>query len=217
MSSPTTLRRVRVGIFVGGASRRMGRPKGLLLEPQSPRARSSDGGPEPRRTLVERLAGEARRGFATTSDLAFAGVVLVGARPEYDPLAWSALTDARPDAGPLGGLVAFLEHAAGEGDDWVLALACDQPYVSAALLRRVLTEHPRAKACAPRVQGGRWQPLCARYDVASALPLAHDALARGELALWRLLERLGAAHLALSPDEQELLADWDHPEDVECS
>ncbi len=113
------------GIFVGGASSRMnGVPKGLLRAP--------DG-----ETIVAHVARAMRE----------AGLepVLVGKRAEYAAIDVPAIADAA-DAGPLGGLVALLDAARGEN---VVAVACDMPFVSAALVRK-LAEAPDAPVVAPR-------------------------------------------------------------------
>ena len=46
------------------------------------------------------------------------------------------------------------------------------------------------------------------------LPVAWEHLARGELGLQRLFDALGASALALSPDEERALDDWDEPDDL---
>ena len=105
------------GIFVGGASARMGSPKGLLVHRG--------------KTLIARWIRV----------LAEAGVepVLVGARPEYARLGLPTLADevsneasegvarggkrgVRAGNGPLGGLCALLDAA---GSRQVLCVACD--------------------------------------------------------------------------------------------
>jgi molybdopterin-guanine dinucleotide biosynthesis protein A len=197
---------VCVGIFVGGASRRMGRPKGLLLEPEDIGRAGL-----PRRPLVLRLRSEAERAL---QELARPGhIVLVGERPEYLALGVPVLRDAAPQQGPLGGLVALLEEAQRRRWGTALALACDQPYVTAGLLKRVLCERRAAAVVAPH-SDGFWQPLCARYDVATALPIARAALGAGRLSLQRLLVELGAAPLELTSAERAELQDWDEPDDV---
>ena len=159
------------GVFVGGASLRMGgTAKGLLTAP---------GG----ETLVERWAGLlSSRGL---------DLVLVGERAEYARLGLEVLADHPAGIGPLGGLVALLERA---GQLPALAFACDMPFVSAPLVDRLLATSPRAAVLAPR-RGDRWEPLCARYDPSRVLPLA-AARARGQdHSLQRLLHAVGAQTL----------------------
>jgi molybdopterin-guanine dinucleotide biosynthesis protein A len=191
---------VLFGILVGGQSRRMGgAPKGNL-----------DAGGQP---LVTRTIELCRSLVPSSTHASDERVLLVG-----DGRAYAAdvprLADAPPGVGPLGGLCALLT-AALERRCLALALAVDLPHLDRALLQRLLLEHEAALALAPR-EGGRWQPLCARYRPAEVLPLVHALLARGETALQSLFHALGAGavELALSPAERERLRDWDTPEDV---
>ncbi len=170
------------GIFIGGASSRMGGfPKGQL--------RSPDGA-----TLIER----------TRDLLAAAGVDSVTVGGER-----ATLADEPPGVGPLGGLLALLRRA---GDGHAIAVACDMPFITGALVARLVSAPPAA-AVAPR-RGGRWEPLFARFDAPVALPIARSHLARGGRSLQGLMDALGAVALSLSADEETLLDDWDTPEDV---
>jgi molybdopterin-guanine dinucleotide biosynthesis protein A len=187
---------LRFGIFVGGRGARMGYvPKGLLHGPHGA-------------TLVERLLKEC--------ELAVPGAarVLVGDAAAYTSLGLPSLPDEPPGIGPLGGLRALLQQAARAGERAVIALACDMPFVSAHLLRRLSLEQPEATAFAPR-QGERWEPLCARYDV-SAQAAVEAALAAGERSLQKVFARVGdgALSLALRQDEVGELRDWDEPADL---
>lgn len=185
------------GIFVGGASSRMGSPKGLLPAP--------DGAA----TLVERLCAVARDAAPG------ADVVLVGAARAYASLGLRAIADAPPGVGPLGGLIALCERARDAHCDAALALACDLPFVDRALVEKLLRHAPNAAAVAPRVDGV-WQPLCARYAPDATLTAARAALGDGQRALWRVLARLGdrVRELPLTRGQAALLADWDAPDDV---
>lgn len=69
--------------------------------------------------------------------------------------------DGYPDAGPLAGLHAGLCRCA---TPWLLALACDMPFLTVDVLRTLLA----ARAAAPgpvvaRTPDGRLHPLCALY------------------------------------------------------
>jgi molybdopterin-guanine dinucleotide biosynthesis protein A len=179
-----------VGIFVGGRARRMGGiAKGLLPAPDG-------AGP-----LVLRASG-----LAQTLALR---VVLVGEHPAYAALGLPMIADAAADAGPLGGLVALLEHARGED---VIALACDLPYLDGTLLARLAHERPDAAILAPR-RDGRWEPLAARYG-AGVLPSARRRLDARELALQALLAEVGATELPLDAATLPTLDDWDTPADL---
>jgi len=201
---PARRRTTLAGIFVGGPARRMGgRPKGLLEGP---------GGV----TLVERWR-------AMLVDLG-AEVVLVGDAAAYAGLGLPVIADEPAGVGPLGGLVGLLRHGgtgAGTGTGTggslgarhVLAVACDMPFVSRALVERLLAAPDDAPIVAPR-RDGRWEPLCARYDPIRVLPLAAARAASPYHSLQRLLDDAGAAPLPLAPHEADELHDWDSPDDV---
>lgn len=135
-------------------------------------------------------------------------VVLVGARAPLGDLGVPTLADARADSGPLGGLVSLLRVA---GDRTVIAVACDMPYVTPALLA-CLVAAPPCVALAPR-DAGRWEPLFSRWT-AAALPRAEAHLAAAQLSLQALLDALGAHELPLDADARRALRDWDTPADV---
>jgi molybdopterin-guanine dinucleotide biosynthesis protein A len=177
------------GIFVGGKSSRMGgRAKGLLPAP--------DGRP-----LVLRLA-------AVVGPLA--EVLLVGEGPEYAALGFSSVADDPPGIGPLGGLLGLLRHAKSGP---VLAIACDMPRVSTAVVEALLGSPAAAPIVAPR-RDGRWEPLLARYDAARVVPVAMEQARRGTLSLQRLLDAAGAVALPADAYDPSVLEDWDSPEDV---
>ena len=178
------------GIFVGGAGKRMGGvAKGLMLTPDGT-------------TVIDRTrAILARMGL---------GVVLVGQRKEYEGLGLEVVEDQPCGIGPLGGLLGLLGRA---GDAPVLAIACDMPFVSEALVARLLAEWPEAPIVAPR-RDGRWEPLCARYDPTRVTVPALTLGRVGAHSLQRLLDDAGAVELSLEKHEAEELRDWDTPQDV---
>lgn len=179
------------GIFVGGRSSRMGgRPKGLLEV-------------SPGMTLVDRWRG-------IFEHLAIP-VVLVGEHQAYAHLGLPVLADEL-HAGPLGGLLALLSHAE---DRLAIAVACDMPFVSEALVGR-LASLPRT-AAAPAIagrRGGFWEPFFARYDARIVLPVARAEAAASRMTLKGLLAAVNAEELVLTDAEAAELDDWDTPEDA---
>jgi molybdopterin-guanine dinucleotide biosynthesis protein A len=185
-----------VGLFVGGRGSRFGGvAKGNLKLPGGVR-------------LVERLSS------VCNSVLPDAPLVLVGQHAEYHRLALPALRDTPEGIGPLGGLRSLLDFAAERRCAGAIALACDLPYVTPELLRRIADEVPSALALAPR-DGGLFYPLTARYSV-RALPAVIDAVLAREHSLQKLFARLGdgAGSLSLNDAERLALRDWDSPEDL---
>jgi molybdopterin-guanine dinucleotide biosynthesis protein A len=177
------------GIFVGGRGERMGgAAKGLLAGPSG-------------RPIIENL-----RDMLTGLGLE---VVLVGKDPRYDALRLPAVEDEPSGIGPLGGLVGLLRHA---GNRVAVAIACDMPFIRAALVEQLLAAPP-ASAVAPR-HGTRWEPLFARYASKSVLIVARERASRGERSLQGLLDAVGARELVLTEDEWRQLRDWDTPSDV---
>jgi molybdopterin-guanine dinucleotide biosynthesis protein A len=183
-----------VGIFVGGASTRMGgRPKGLLERP--------DG-----QTLVSGLIAASR-----TAGLA---PMLVGAADAYDSVEPDVrrIADDPRGIGPLGGLAALLV-AVPRGH--AIAVACDMPNVDAAILSRVANDPSPCAVIAPRRSpGAPWEPLLARYDAARVRPVLERALSEGVRSFQALFERLDVAALPVDEALGRALADWDTPADL---
>jgi molybdopterin-guanine dinucleotide biosynthesis protein A len=182
------------GVFVGGAGTRMGRcAKGMLEAP--------GGG-----TLLERWIG-------LLSGLGIERVLLVGRHQAYAGFGLEVIDDDPAGIGPMGGLAALLKRSGkGSGASRALALACDMPFVSAGLLARLLAA-PDAAVVAPR-RGGRWEPLCARYEPERVLPVVARRIAAGAHALQPLLDEAGAVELPLELNDEDELQDWDAPKDV---
>jgi molybdopterin-guanine dinucleotide biosynthesis protein A len=173
-----------------------GRPKGLLPAPDTG---------EP---LVARLLRLGREAGLET--------VLVGDASAYASVAPGvpALADEPGGLGPLGGLNALLRHA---GDRPALALACDLPRASRALLER-LRDHPGAAEvlAARRGPDAPWEPFLARYRSPMVRAVLEPELARTEglRSFQALLSRLTIEELVLRPEEWSQLDDWDSPEDL---
>jgi molybdenum cofactor guanylyltransferase len=96
--------------------------------------------------------------------------------------AHATIHDVVPGCGPLGGLHAALTKARG---DAVFVVACDMPYVTAALARYLLSLAGDVDAVVPRTERG-YHPLCAVYARACLEPAA-VRLAERRLALRELL------------------------------
>ena len=147
--------------------------------------------------------GDARiidRQLAALSAVADDIRIVANDRDRYAGLGLRVIGDAVPDRGPLGGLYTALVDAA---HDRVLILACDLPFVTAALLERLVTESGTGQevdAVVPR-SGRGLEPLCALYRKRCAGP-ARTRLDRGELAVAALLADLRVHELgpeALAP------------------
>ena len=143
---------------------------------------------------------------------------IVGHDPQrYAGLGLRVIPDAIPDAGPLGGLYTALLDAA---HDRVLVIACDLPFVSAALLARLIEESRMAAdadAVVPRSRRGL-EPLCALYRTRCA-PAIRDRIERGALQAAGVVDAVRARILepdALAPyDEGALFENVNTPHDHE--
>ncbi|HMQ16415.1 MAG TPA: NTP transferase domain-containing protein [Phycisphaerae bacterium] len=220
--SPPAARRsdVIAGVLVGGAGRRMGRPKALLPHPA--------GG-----TFVEHVV-------AVLSPLV-SEVVLLGrpsaAPPQGPPRVWPGVPrvpDEPGGGGPLAGLCSLLRRA---GDRWALLLACDLPLLGpetlAALLAATRTDvdavafvrNAATEAVSSPAVGGRardagappsstptYHACCAAYH--PRVLAEAEAELRGGAALQALLRRARLG--ALEPDAriERQLTNVNTPEQV---
>jgi molybdopterin-guanine dinucleotide biosynthesis protein A len=157
-------------------------------------------------SIVDRLIVTARSAFPSSQ------VVLVGAHAAYVGVGVRMLADDPVGVGPLGGLKSLLVDA---GDRDAIALACDLPYVTAALLARLAEDAADYGAVAPQVDG-LWQPLCARYRPSACLPILVELLKSRKYGLHRIFDALGdrALPLPLNREESLELRDWDTPDAI---
>lgn len=178
-------------ILAGGASRRMGQDKAMLL---------LDG-----QTLLARVMDTMQALFSET---------IVSVREPRPGLALPQVCDEVVASGPLAGLVAGLAQAR---SPWVFAVACDMPFVSAALVEKLADFRAGHQAVVP-VVGGHPQPLAAFYS-ASALATMRSALEGGDLSLRGMLAGLevrfvGEAELRAFDPQLRSFFDLDTPQDV---
>jgi molybdopterin-guanine dinucleotide biosynthesis protein A len=178
---------VTVAVLAGGRSRRMGAPKALARLGDAP--------------LIARPLAAARAAGLPAVVVAKPDSAL----PELDV---PVLYEPERPTHPLCGVIAALERHI---DDAVIAVACDQPWVSAELLA-ALAARPEPVAV-PRV-GGRLEPFPGRYD-ARVLDTLRAALDE-EASLRGTLAALGAATIDLAPfgDPARLVASVNTPEEL---
>jgi molybdenum cofactor guanylyltransferase len=130
---------VTLAIIAGGQGRRLsGVPKGLLTVQG--------------RTVLERLLSQAPH---------FGDVLLVANVPEpYARFGLRTVADVVPGKGAPGGVHAALVAAR---TPWVVAVACDMPFVSAEVLRVLLEARDEAVDAVCFEVLGRLEPLLAAY------------------------------------------------------
>ncbi len=185
---------VTLAVVAGGQGRRLsGVPKGLL--------RVGEG------TVLERLLGLAPL---------FAEVLLVANAPEpYARFGLRTVADVVAGKGAPGGVHAAL---VGARTAWVLAVACDMPFVRPEAVRVLLEARgPEVDAVCFTV-AGRVEPLLAVYRASLANPWG-EALREGDPSVRELLSRCRARLLpeeALRKVDAELrsLVNVNTPEDL---
>jgi molybdopterin-guanine dinucleotide biosynthesis protein A len=182
-------------ILAGGRATRFGgRDKGALVV----------GG----RTIRERLLVELS---ALTDD-----IMLIGGRPPAIPGALRHVPDRVAGRGPLAGLDAALAAAR---HDVVAVVACDMPFVTAALVGYLLDLAAGYDAIVPRTERG-YHPLCAVYTRACRNAIARR-LADGRLTLAGLLDDVSCRavtphEIAAFGDPARLLANVNTPAEYDA-
>ena len=170
-------------ILAGGASRRMGAPKAAV----------ELGG---RPLIAYPLAAAAAAGLEP--------VVVAKEATALPPLDVPVWTEPDEPRHPLTGVVAALERAGAP----VVAVACDQPWVTGALLGHLAAAGPGAAAV--RV-GGRLEPLPALYD-----PAGLDSLRESLGACTSLRAALEAlAPTVIGDVDPDVVAGVNSPDELE--
>ncbi len=152
-----------VAVLAGGRGRRMGASKAAVP-----------------------LAGEPliARPLAAAHAAGLDAVVVAKPETELPPLAVPVWAEPELPVHPLCGLIAALAHGP------VVAVACDQPYLTPELLRALADHDGPAVAVADEPFPGRYEP--------AQLPVLREALAQ-EASLRATLARLRPAALGADP------------------
>ena len=177
-------------ILTGGASRRMGSDKALMLV---------DGEP-----LVARVAAALEMAGASSVTAIGGDTVRIGA------LGITALADTYPGEGPLGGIVQALADA-GRDESIVVVVACDLPWLTADAVRGLLDAVTGDVDVAVACVDGHRQPVVAAW-VRSVGPQLSVAFARGERSPLRVLDQLRVADVEMT--DPSWVRDVDRPEDL---
>jgi molybdenum cofactor guanylyltransferase len=156
------MKRVSGAVIAGGRSVRYGEPKALARV----------GG----RRIVDRVIDAL---YEVVDD-----IVLIANDPAITRVvALPSVPDAVADIGALGGILTALRWAKARNDATILAVACDMPFLSPALLRLLVArqeEPDNPDAVLPESGGPRGiEPLCALYAT-TCLPAVEAAVARGD-------------------------------------
>lgn len=152
-------------ILVGGASSRMGRDK----------ARLEINGADFVVKIASALSNVTER------------VSTVGSPYENDLWKLPDVPDRFEKWGALGGLHAALFACKRE---WALIVACDLPFVTEKLFKRIIDIREDYDVVVPVQTDGRLQPLCALYRTESCLKLTEEMILGGERRPRLLFEKL---------------------------
>jgi molybdenum cofactor guanylyltransferase len=114
--------------------------------------------------------------------------------PEWTARGLRVVPDEIPDAGPLGGIYTAIRHSQCER---TVVVACDMPYLSSALLRRLAAVDDADLVIARTARG--YEPLCAIYSRACETEI-HERLARGEYEAWQSPGRIRVAEITVGDD-----------------
>lgn len=193
--------KVSAYIIAGGEGKRLGKPKWSV---------ELGGGP-----MIARVA-------AALSAVAPDGEATVVAKDRIEIAGLRVITDSPPAGsdeagGPQVGLYTALKDAECE---WLIAAACDLPFVADVLFRRLLSEcSGSVDAVVPVQSDGTPQPLCAAYRVAACLPAAKQAIAEGRLSMFALLDHVRTRFvpfedLAVLPGSDRFFFNINTPEDL---
>lgn len=185
-------------ILTGGASRRMERDKSNL--------KLAD------KTFVEIIASEIEK-------LTPEKISIVGQKVESKRLPVVADVFTSEKRGAIIGLHSALFRARA---DWILTVACDLPFVTGELFRRLASfRDEKTEAIVPIQTDGRAQPLCAFYRT-SCLPFAEEALRSDDWSLRRFLEKSNVryvefAELADLENSNQFFLNINTPEDFRAA
>lgn len=133
------------------------------------------------------------RQLAALSGIADDIRIVSGHPDRYADLRVPVITDAIPNAGPLGGIYTALVEAQ---HDRVIVLACDLPFVTRALLARIAAAGTEQDdAVMPRSSRGL-EPLCAWYHRRGRTRI-RERINAGELGVHDLVDVLRVRELGL--------------------
>jgi len=147
-------------ILVGGRSTRFGSNKAVAeLNGQSILEKMA--------TAVRTALPDSRIRLIAANDSQFSGAASL-------TMSLPTVFDLHEGRGPIGGLQTALSYAE---SDWALALACDQPLLSAELIVRLAYMiADEFDEIVPVQPDGKMQPLCALYRTKTCLAIIEELL-----------------------------------------
>ena len=185
------MNQIEAFILAGGASRRMGTDKARLI---------LDG-----KTLIERIS-QTCNGFTSR-------VVIVG--QHLEDLGLESVADIHPKWGALGGVETALTNCQ---TGWAFVIACDLPFVTTDLCRRLSEFREHNEAVVPVQPDLIPQPLCAFYKVRPCLTQVEQLIKTGLRRPLDLLQSVNTkwvsfAELEDLPGSENFFVNINTPED----
>lgn len=143
-----------------------------------------------------------------------AGITLSanGDPARFAGLGLPVLADAVPGQGPLAGIRAGLEAAAGQGATHLATVAVDTPFFPRDLVRRLAADLPQGGVAVARSASGL-HPTAALWPV-TALPLVVRALDEGRLKLAAAARAVGMHVVDFSGTDPDPFFNVNTPEDL---
>ncbi len=185
-------------VFVGGQSKRMGKPKFSL---------SYNGVSE-----TERLVKVLKR---------FCETVYLSSRSDLDmgPLAnldgTERINDDHIGLGPVGGLATLMSRHPDKA--WMIT-ACDMPFIKEKNFETIIEERDPLRFGTCYLQKGRigFEPMCAIYEPKFILPL-YEAMSRRELSLTRIISDLPFKQVKIAEADRHNFMNINTPEEYEVA
>lgn len=186
------------GVFIGGQSSRMGRPKFSLAY----------GG----KTEAERMVDLLSR---------FCDKVVLSARPDQDLGGLDRLpncerlNDEHNGLGPVGGLATLMGN---HPDKAWLVVACDMPFLKDRNVEHIVQQRDPLRYGTCYLKKGRLgvEPMCGIYEPKFIVPL-FEAMSRRELSLSRIINDLPFHSISVPEDNRSDFMNVNTPEEYEVA
>ncbi len=184
------------GVFIGGQSKRMGRPKFSLTYNGTSEAERMAG-------LLQEFCEKTC--FSSRADL------------ETDSLAHlqdiERINDEHIGLGPVGGLATLMGRYPDRA--WII-VACDMPFLTRESLEEIVRKRDPLRYGTCFVQKGMlgYEPMCAIYEPKFISPL-YKAMSRRELSLKRIINELPFQEVGISPDSRSHFMNANTPDEYE--
>ncbi|MDA0692612.1 MAG: molybdopterin-guanine dinucleotide biosynthesis protein B [Nitrospinae bacterium] len=186
-------------VFVGGQSKRMGKPKFSL---------SYNGVSETER-MVKVLNQFCEKIFLSSrSDLDMGPLANMAGEVER-------VNDDHIGLGPVGGLATLM--AAHPDKAWMIT-ACDMPFLDEKNFEFIINERDPLRYGTCFIQKGRrgFEPMCAIYEPKFILPL-YEAMSRRELSLSRIISELPFKQVKIPDTDRYNFMNINTPEEYEVA